>query len=141
VSAVSAEHRARFVAAAEKEVAAAIIPAYQHVRALLAAQLPGGTDDDGAWRLPRGGDFYPNSLESITTTKRHHPKAIATPPFHAIQYFPLSRKSMGGMVVELSCRVPDLRGQEIPNLYAVGELTGVGGINGQCHQELDFDAD
>ena len=68
-AAVSAEQRASFVAAAEKEVAAAIIPAYQRVRALLAAQLPGATDDAGAWRLPRGGDFYANSLESFTTTK------------------------------------------------------------------------
>ena len=68
-AAVSAEQRARFVAAAEKEVAAAIIPAYQRVRALLATQLPGATDDAGAWRLPRGGDFYACSLESFTTTK------------------------------------------------------------------------
>ena len=68
-AAVSAEQRARFVAAAEKEVAVAIIPAYQRARALLAAQLPGATDDAGAWRLPRGGDFYANLLESFTTTK------------------------------------------------------------------------
>jgi uncharacterized protein (DUF885 family) len=66
---VSAEQRAQFVAAAEKEVAATIIPAYQRVRALLAAQLPDATDDAGAWRLPRGGDFYTNSLESLTTTR------------------------------------------------------------------------
>jgi uncharacterized protein (DUF885 family) len=68
-AAVSAQQRAKFVAAAEKEVAAAIIPAYQRVRALLAAQLADATDDAGAWRLPRGGDFYANSLESLTTTK------------------------------------------------------------------------
>lgn len=66
---VSAEQRAKFVAAAEKEVAVAIIPAYQRVRALLAAQLPGATDDAGVWRLPHGSDQYANSLESITTTK------------------------------------------------------------------------
>ena len=68
-AAVSAEQRAKFVAAAENEVAATIIAAYQRVRALLVAQLPGATDDAGAWRLLRGGDFYANSLESLTTTK------------------------------------------------------------------------
>ena len=47
------------------------------------------------------------------------PQAIARPPFYAIQYFPLSRKSMGGVAVDLSCRVLDGRGQPIPNLYAV----------------------
>lgn len=65
----------------------------------------------------------------------NRPKAIATPPFYAIQYFPLSRKSMGGVAVDLSCRVLDRRGQPIPNLYAVGELAGVGGINGRAALE------
>ena len=54
----------------------------------------------------------------------NRPAPIATPPFYAIQYFPLSRKSMGGVAVDLSCRVLDRRGQPIPNLYAVGELAG-----------------
>ncbi|MSU60862.1 MAG: FAD-binding protein [Pedosphaera sp.] len=65
----------------------------------------------------------------------NRPKAITTPPFYAVQYFPLSRKSMGGVAVDLSCRVLDRRGQPIPNLYAVGELAGVGGINGRAALE------
>lgn len=65
----------------------------------------------------------------------NRPQAIDTPPFYAIQYFPLSRKSMGGVAVDLSCRVLDRRGQPIPNLYAVGELAGVGGINGRAALE------
>ncbi len=65
----------------------------------------------------------------------NRPQAIAKPPFFAIQYFPLSRKSMGGVAVDLSCRVLDRRGQPIPNLYAVGELAGVGGINGRAALE------
>ncbi|HXJ75832.1 MAG TPA: FAD-binding protein, partial [Candidatus Dormibacteraeota bacterium] len=54
----------------------------------------------------------------------NRPSPIVTPPFCAVQYFPLSRKSMGGVAVDLSCRVLDRRGQPIPNLYAVGELAG-----------------
>ena len=65
----------------------------------------------------------------------NQPQAITNPPFYAIQYFPLSRKSMGGVAVDLSCRVLDRRGQPIPNLYAVGELAGVGGINGRAALE------
>ena len=68
-------------------------------------------------------------------TNQPQPQAIDTPPFYAIQYFPLSRKSMGGVAVDLSCRVLDRRGQPIPNLYAVGELAGVGGINGRAALE------
>ncbi len=37
---------------------------------------------------------------------------------------------MGGVAVDLSCRVLDRRGQPISNLYAVGELAGVGGATG-----------
>lgn len=68
-------------------------------------------------------------------TNQPQPQAIDTPPFYAIQYFPISRKSMGGVAVDLSCRVLDRRGQPIPNLYAVGELAGVGGINGRAALE------
>ncbi len=67
--AIPAEQRGKFVAAAAKEVAANIIPAYQRVRALLAAQLPRATDDAGAWRLPHGAEYYANNLETLTTTK------------------------------------------------------------------------
>lgn len=65
----------------------------------------------------------------------NRPSPITNAPFYAIQYFPLSRKSMGGVAVDLSCRVLDRRGQPIPNLYAVGELAGVGGINGRAALE------
>jgi len=60
---------------------------------------------------------------------------IQTPPFYAVQFFPLARKSLGGVAVDLSCRVLDRQGQPIPGLYAIGELTGVGGINGQAALE------
>src|SRR6185436_4925352 len=60
---------------------------------------------------------------------------IGTPPFYAVQFFPLARKSLGGVVVDLSCRVLDKQNQPIPGLYAVGELTGVGGINGRAALE------
>jgi succinate dehydrogenase/fumarate reductase flavoprotein subunit len=63
------------------------------------------------------------------------PPAIDKPPFFAVQFFPLTRKSMGGVAVDLHCRVLDKRGQPIPGLYAVGELAGAGGINGKAALE------
>ena len=73
--------------------------------------------------------------QRFSRSDTNRPQPIVTPPFYAIQYFPLSRKSMGGVAVDLSCRVLDRRGQPIPNLYAVGELAGVGGINGRAALE------
>ena len=55
-----------------------------------------------------------------------------------MQLFPLSRKSMGGVVIDSSCRVLDKRGGVIPGLYAVGELTGLAGINGKAGLEGTF---
>lgn len=59
------------------------------------------------------------------------PAAITSPPYHAIQFFPLTRKSMGGVAIDQQCRVLDAAGRVIPGLYAVGEMTGSAGINGE----------
>lgn len=67
--AVAPEAGNNFDAIAETEVRERIIPAYARVRALLADQLTHATDDAGVWRLPRGADYYANSLASLTTTK------------------------------------------------------------------------
>ena len=66
------------------------------------------------------------------------PKPIDTPPFYAAQFFPITRKSMGGVDVDLECRVLDTSGKPIPGLYAVGEVTGFGGINGKAALEGTF---
>lgn len=63
---------------------------------------------------------------------------IATPPYYALQTFPLTRKSMGGVAIDLQCRVLDHEKQPIGGLYAVGELTGLAGINGKAALEGTF---
>jgi succinate dehydrogenase/fumarate reductase flavoprotein subunit len=52
------------------------------------------------------------------------PKPIDTPPFYAAQFFPITRKSMGGVDVDLDCRVLDNSGRVIPGLFAVGTFLG-----------------
>ena len=64
--------------------------------------------------------------------------SIATPPYFAMQAWPLTRKSMGGVAIDLSCRVLDNQQQPIPGVYAVGELTGLAGINGKAALEGTF---
>ena len=97
-----------------------------------ATRLPPDALEDSVRRWNTGDD---GEWQRFGRSATNPPQAIATPPFYAIQYFPLSRKSMGGVAVDLSCRVLDRRGQPIPNLYAVGELAGVGGINGRAALE------
>ena len=78
--------------------------------------------------------FGPNATEYNNTAS---PK-IETPPFYAMQSWPLTRKSMGGVAIDRRCRVTDAQGQPIPGLYAVGELTGLAEINGRAALEGTF---
>ena len=82
--------------------------------------------------VARGAD---TDFHRFETNSQERPLKIETPPFYALQFFPLARKSMGGVAVDLSCRVLDRQAQAIPGLYAVGELAGVGGINGKAALE------
>lgn len=50
-------------------------------------------------------------------------------PLVAIRTFPIARKSLGGIVTDLSSRVLNDTGAVIPGLYAVGECAGFGGGN------------
>jgi flavocytochrome c len=58
------------------------------------------------------------------------PPPIRKPPFYAIQLFPMTRKSMGGLAIDHEARVLGGAGQTISGLFAAGEVTGVAGING-----------
>jgi predicted oxidoreductase len=66
------------------------------------------------------------------------PRPIDTPPFYAAQFFPITRKSMGGVDVDIDCRVLDRSGRAIPGLFAVGEVTGFARINGKAALEGTF---
>lgn len=66
------------------------------------------------------------------------PRELRTPPFYAMQAFPMTRKSMGGLRIDTDCRVLDKEGRPIPGLYAVGEVAGLGGVNGRAGLEGTF---
>lgn len=64
-------------------------------------------------------------------------KPFDTPPYYAVQIFPLARKNFGGVKTDLQCRVLDKHFEPIPGLYAAGELCGMAGghINGRAGLE------
>jgi uncharacterized protein (DUF885 family) len=66
---VSAEDRAKFVAAAQGAVTKSVIPAYQRAQAMLREQLPLAKSDAGLWRLPGGDKAYARALRRFTTTE------------------------------------------------------------------------
>jgi uncharacterized protein len=85
-------------------------------------------------------DFRRFSRERPTSGRDadYRPRRIERPPFYAMQLRPVTRKSMGGVVIDLEGRVVDQRQQPIPALYAAGELTGLAGINGKAGLEGTF---
>jgi flavocytochrome c len=64
-------------------------------------------------------------------------KPLATPPFYALQMFPLARKSLGGIKTDLRCRVMSRYFEPVAGLYAAGEVAGMAGghINGKAGLE------
>ena len=85
----------------------------------------------------RDEDFHRFGPDRPEHNNEGSPK-INSPPYYAMQAWPLTRKSMGGVVIDQGCRVLDKRNRPIPGLYAVGELTGLAGINGKAALEGTF---
>ncbi|HXK16951.1 MAG TPA: FAD-dependent oxidoreductase [Polyangiaceae bacterium] len=70
--------------------------------------------------------------------KDFKPKKVLKAPYYAVQFFPLTRKSMGGVAIDTQARVLDANKRPIAGLYAAGELTGLGGLNGKAALEGTF---
>jgi predicted oxidoreductase len=66
------------------------------------------------------------------------PQPLDTTRLYAARFFPITRKSMGGVVVDSECRVLSPAGKPIAGLYAIGEVTGFAGINGRAALEGTF---
>lgn len=64
-------------------------------------------------------------------------KPFDTPPYYAMQIFPMARKNFGGVKTDLQCRVLDKHFEPIAGLYAAGEVAGMAGghINGRAGLE------
>jgi len=94
--------------------------------------------------VARGDDpdfrrFGPEALpEWLMVFTAPPPRALTQPPFYAIQAFPMTRKNMGGLQIDLDCRVLDAKGKPIPGLFAAGEVAGLGGLNGKAGLEGTF---
>jgi succinate dehydrogenase/fumarate reductase flavoprotein subunit len=66
------------------------------------------------------------------------PKKIQRAPLYALPLFILTRKSLGGVRIDQSCRALDAKNRVVPGLYAVGEVTGFAGVNGSAGLEGTF---
>ena len=78
--------------------------------------------------LETGTDYQFGRFTSDETPQNIKP--INTAPYYALRVYPMTRKSMGGPVINMRGQVTDAMRVPIPGLYAAGELTGVAGING-----------
>lgn len=97
----------------------------------------GSSDDFQLQMIETFKKYRGDRIRIARSQKIERPKAR---PYIAIREFVLTRKSLGGMVTNLSCEV--LRDDEspIPGLYAIGEASGFGGggIHGKRSLEGSF---
>ena len=63
---------------------------------------------------------------------------LQEPPFYAMRLYPLARKSMGGIQIDIQSRVLNESSEPVGGLYAAGEVAGFGGINGKAGLEGTF---
>ena len=88
--------------------------------------------------VARGAPYDDPQLERIAAMKAWRGDRVRTAksqrivddgalPLVAIREFVISRKSLGGIQTDLSCRVLDAGGEPIPGLFAAGEAAGFGG--------------
>ncbi len=68
VKGLSAESRAKLLAAAAESIRTHVIPGYEALIALLQDERASAVHDAGVWRLPGGSDFYATRLRAETTT-------------------------------------------------------------------------
>jgi fumarate reductase flavoprotein subunit len=65
-------------------------------------------------------------VESDPWGRKHTPAPIEKGPFYAIKHYAISVVSFGGIVCDNELRILDGDGKAIPNLYAGGEMLGMG---------------
>jgi predicted oxidoreductase len=81
-------------------------------------------NDDQLRRIAHVRQYLGDKLRTCNMARILDPDAM---PLIAIRTQILTRKSLGGIQVDLDAKVLDQQGNPIPNLFAVGEACGFGG--------------
>jgi predicted oxidoreductase len=81
-------------------------------------------NDDQLRRIAHVRQYVGDRLRTCNMARILDPDAM---PLIAIRMQILTRKSLGGIQVDLDAKVLDKQGNPIPNLFAVGEACGFGG--------------
>jgi succinate dehydrogenase/fumarate reductase flavoprotein subunit len=86
------------------------------------------------------GRFGPRRPDPLLLVSWANAKSrpLEQPPFYAVRMYPIARKSLGGLRIDHHCRVLNDASAAIPGLYAIGEVTGFGGVNGSAGLEGTF---
>ncbi|MBM3504630.1 MAG: FAD-dependent oxidoreductase [Alphaproteobacteria bacterium] len=65
--------------------------------------------------------------------RRHLPLPISEPPFYAVRHFGTTVVGFAGIKVDRTFRVIDKSDRPIANLFAAGEILGLGLLSGNCY--------
>ncbi|HEX9639580.1 MAG TPA: FAD-binding dehydrogenase [Acidobacteriota bacterium] len=90
-------------------------------------KMAGGDGPEADDQLRRIAEVRRWKGDRLRTCRRARILDPAARPLIAIRTQILTRKSLGGLQVDLQARVLDQQGEPLPGLYAVGEACGFGG--------------
>ena len=62
------ETKTRLIADADAAMISSVLPAYEELVSMFSRQMETAGDDDGAWKLPNGAQYYASQLKQMTTT-------------------------------------------------------------------------
>ena len=91
-------------------------------------------NDDQLRRIEHARHWKGDKVRVLKFQKIEDPAAY---PLVAIREFIISRKSMGGIQTDNHCRVLNMVGNPIDNLYAIGEAAGFGGGGANGNRSLE----
>jgi len=83
-------------------------------------------------------DFGRFGPDAVFTARCKNISKIEKAPFYAVKRFPLARKSLGGIDIDIKGHALTPNAEIIPGLFAAGEASGFAGINGKAGLEGTF---
>jgi fumarate reductase flavoprotein subunit len=108
------------------------MPMFYRADTLAALAAAAGIDAAGlAATVARYNDAQQRS-SADAFGRRHRPLPLREAPFYAIQLQTWNLTSAAGLAVDGSLRVMRSDGRAVPNLYAAGELLGMGAFSGKA---------
>ena len=99
-------------------------PDYQKADTLAGLAQQCGLDPNALARTVEAFNSHAEGVDAFG--RKHRPLPVSSAPFYAVKHYGVSVLSFAGLKTDSALRVISTGGKAIPNLYAAGEIIGMG---------------